>query len=109
LSQVDFTQGVGFSVFQRCNYNDKDFCLLEDERTSGGVYVDLLKNPERFTGYAGDSSAKVWKAIYQENCFDLPSERLGHLDASVCKEKRIFYKLISGKRFQANVPATKKV
>lgn len=34
-----------------------------------GVYVDLLENPERFTGYAGPSSARVWKAIYEENCF----------------------------------------
>lgn len=34
-----------------------------------GVYVDLLENPERFTGYAGQSSSRVWKAIYEENCF----------------------------------------
>lgn len=61
--------------------------MLEDELDSGapalstfrlhpqltqladGVYVDLLENPERFTGYAGDSSSRVWKAIYEENCF----------------------------------------
>lgn len=36
---------------------------------AGGVYVDLLQNPERFTGYAGPSSSRVWKAIYEENCF----------------------------------------
>jgi hypothetical protein len=46
-----------------------DFCVLEDELDSEGVYVDLLSNPERFTGYAGDSSTRVWKAIYEENCF----------------------------------------
>lgn len=34
-----------------------------------GAYVDLLQNPERFTGYAGASSSRVWKAIYEENCF----------------------------------------
>lgn len=34
-----------------------------------GVYVDLIENPERFTGYAGPSSSRVWKAIYEENCF----------------------------------------
>lgn len=37
--------------------------------SSEGVYVDLLENPERFTGYAGASSSRVWKAIYEENCF----------------------------------------
>lgn len=38
---------------------------------SEGVYVDLYDNPERFTGYAGASANKVWKAIYEENCFDV--------------------------------------
>ncbi|BGP41074.1 endoplasmic oxidoreductin-1 [Rhodotorula kratochvilovae] len=49
--------------------SESDFCVLEDELDSEGVYVDLLENPERFTGYAGPSSARVWKAIYEENCF----------------------------------------
>ncbi|GAA5936261.1 hypothetical protein JCM3775_006447 [Rhodotorula graminis] len=49
--------------------SDSDFCVLEDELDSEGVYVDLLENPERFTGYAGPSSSRVWKAIYEENCF----------------------------------------
>ncbi|KAL9542379.1 hypothetical protein PS6_009820 [Mucor atramentarius] len=35
------------------------------------VYIDLTENPERFTGYAGPSSGRVWKAIYEENCFDI--------------------------------------
>lgn len=30
-----------------------------------------MDNPERFTGYAGPSSGRVWKAIYEENCFDI--------------------------------------
>lgn len=36
-----------------------------------GQFVDLTLNPERFTGYAGLSAAKVWKSIYEENCFGL--------------------------------------
>ncbi|GAA5853012.1 hypothetical protein JCM8547_004768 [Rhodosporidiobolus lusitaniae] len=48
---------------------ETDFCVLEDELDSEGVYVDLLENPERFTGYAGPSASRVWKAIYEENCF----------------------------------------
>jgi len=31
--------------------------------------VDLLQNPEKFTGYAGPSANRVWKSIYEENCF----------------------------------------
>jgi hypothetical protein len=38
---------------------------------SDGVYVDLSQNPERFTGYAGVSAARVWKSIYEENCFNI--------------------------------------
>lgn len=37
--------------------------------SADGQYVDLVENPERFTGYAGPSSSRVWRAIYEENCF----------------------------------------
>ncbi|KAJ3117610.1 hypothetical protein HDU96_006208 [Phlyctochytrium bullatum] len=72
LSDVDFsTVDTGFGLFQKkCEYSDKDFCVVEDESSNEGVYVDLLKNPERFTGYAGDSATRVWKAVYTENCFE---------------------------------------
>jgi len=56
------------------------------------VYVNLLKNPERFTGYSGASAHKVWDAIYTENCFtDLDGDPFGQ-----CQEEIIFYRLISG-------------
>ena len=32
-------------------------------------YVDLQLNPERYTGYAGHSTQRIWGAIYHENCF----------------------------------------
>ncbi|EGG10476.1 uncharacterized protein MELLADRAFT_42127, partial [Melampsora larici-populina 98AG31] len=54
--------------------NDQNFCVLDDnqiEPSSQSVYVDLLSNPERFTGYAGKSASRIWQSIYEENCFDL--------------------------------------
>ncbi|KAG0272386.1 hypothetical protein BGZ95_011871 [Linnemannia exigua] len=51
---------------------DQEFCapdIATDE-----VYVDLKDNPERFTGYSGPSADMVWKAIYEENCFDVSKE-----------------------------------
>lgn len=54
-----------------------------------GVYVNLLQNPERFTGYAGPSAQRVWRAIKEENCFGSGVEES-------CLEKRIFYRLMSG-------------
>ena len=33
------------------------------------IYVDLTLNPERYTGYRGESATRIWNAIYEENCF----------------------------------------
>lgn len=55
-----------------CYFRDADFCQVEDLQRSDHTapfYVDLPNNPERFTGYAGPSANKVWRAIYEENCF----------------------------------------
>jgi len=32
------------------------------------TYVNLLLNPERYTGYTGPSARRIWDAIYSENC-----------------------------------------
>ena len=48
--------------------DDTDVWIEQSEGSS--VYVDLLENPERFTGYTGDHPHRIWQAIYEENCFD---------------------------------------
>lgn len=58
--------GLGCAVF--CKPRGDPVELIP-QTCAEGLYVDLLQNPERFTGYAGDSSSRVWKAIYEENCF----------------------------------------
>lgn len=40
-----------------------------DESSPDAAYVDLLLNPERYTGYQGPSAWRVWNSIYEENCF----------------------------------------
>ncbi|GMM29614.1 ER oxidoreductin [Martiniozyma asiatica (nom. inval.)] len=67
--------------------NDTEYCQI-DGINDETVYVDLVANPERFTGYGGDQSWQIWKSIYNENCFNL-----GH---DQCVEKNFFYKLVSG-------------
>ncbi|TPX35329.1 hypothetical protein SmJEL517_g02289 [Synchytrium microbalum] len=99
LSTVTFNNGHSFKPFSKCT--DKDFCLWDDETSNDGEYVNLLQNPERFTGYTGASAARVWKAIYEENCFNVAESDLkNHLEAArdseQCLEKRVFYRLISG-------------
>ncbi|RLV94502.1 Endoplasmic reticulum oxidoreductin-1 [Spathaspora sp. JA1] len=76
---------------------DLDYCHIDDSHEC--VYVDLLKNPERFTGYGGNQSFDVWKAIYSENCFPNtnPMSMLnGAQEEEQCVEKNLFYRLISG-------------
>ncbi|KAK2073825.1 hypothetical protein P8C59_008073 [Phyllachora maydis] len=54
--------------------DDRDYCVPDDERAgSKGEYVSLLRNPERYTGYAGDGAHQVWESIYRENCFQTSS------------------------------------
>lgn len=71
---------LGEDVGESCvvEYDDecdeRDYCVPEDERSSAkGDYVSLVDNPERFTGYGGESSKQVWQTIYRENCFSKSS------------------------------------
>jgi len=56
------------------------------------VVVDLRENPERFTGYAGESAARVWDEVHSRNCFQAGSESGG----DACAEQRLYNRLISG-------------
>ncbi|XP_068444799.1 ERO1-like protein beta isoform X2 [Clinocottus analis] len=92
------------------------FCELDDETSPDFEYVDLLLNPERFTGYKGPSAWRVWNSIYEENCFKPRSvyRPLNPLAPSrgesfykwlegLCLEKRVFYRLISGLHSSINI------
>ncbi|GER29127.1 endoplasmic oxidoreductin 1 family protein, partial [Striga asiatica] len=62
----------------------------EDETDNSEMtYVNLLLNPERYTGYTGPSARRIWDAVYSENCQKYSS-------GEICQEKRVLYKLISG-------------
>lgn len=54
------------------------------------IYVNLLENPERFTGYSGPAAIRVWRSVTEENCFGGADDQ--------CLEKRVFYRLMSGLR-----------
>jgi ERO1-like protein beta len=115
-----------------CYYRDSDFCFLDDNTSKGfpiarlsallmpppigGEYFDLTLIPERYTGYSGPDAHRIWRAIYEENCFGLSELMLmkGPNPApvslpdtltdvireedpnDVCLEKRVYYKVISG-------------
>lgn len=61
------------------------------------MFVDLRRNPERYTGYDGPSSQRVWQAVYSENCFTFSAKCSSGICApDTCKEERVLYRLISG-------------
>ncbi|KAG8213730.1 endoplasmic reticulum oxidoreductin 1 [Butyriboletus roseoflavus] len=118
LSTIDLPPEVQRVQLPGCYYRDSDFCFLDD--LTEGDYVDLTLVPERYTGYSGHSAHRVWRAIYEENCFGLSELNLltGKSAAPVtlpdtltdvlrepldgqdideeCLEKRVYYKIISG-------------
>uniref|UniRef100_A0A3P9Q158 ERO1-like protein alpha n=1 Tax=Poecilia reticulata TaxID=8081 RepID=A0A3P9Q158_POERE len=89
------------------------FCVIDDEESPDSQYVDLLLNPERYTGYKGPEAWQIWNSIYEENCFkyDATSHNLVSFTARTfyswlegqCVEKRAFYRLISGLHASINV------
>lgn len=116
-----------------CYYRDSDFCFLDDNTgvfvllfcmtnltfLLEGDYFDLQLIPERYTGYSGEDAQRVWRSIYEENCFGLSELSLmtgkspapvslpdtmieilhedNHESDPQCLEKRVYYKVISGK------------
>lgn len=107
LSQVQVPTEEQRNSLPGCYYRDADFCFHDDE-SSIGDYIDLTQNPERFTGYSGPPTHRVWTSIYQENCFGIsesslnkpPSENklfgINSDEDYICEEMRIYYRIISG-------------
>ncbi|XP_046388501.1 ero1-like protein [Ischnura elegans] len=70
-------------------------------------YVDLLLNPERYTGYRGYSAHRIWRSIYLENCFRPKNNYGSYIKSSklegLCLEKRAFYRAVSGLHSSINI------
>ena len=70
--------------------------------SNNGVYINLLANPEGYTGYGGPSAHRVWQAIQHENCFLMDEVESSNetnefqVNMNQCTEKRVFYRLMSG-------------
>ncbi|XP_073944378.1 endoplasmic reticulum oxidoreductin-1-like protein isoform X2 [Choristoneura fumiferana] len=87
----------------------ENFCECDD-RDAEAEYVDLSLNPERYTGYKGPSAHRIWRSIYQENCFRPkinPYESFPYVLSSdlsnMCLEKRVFYRAVSGMHSSINI------
>ncbi|KAJ2723075.1 endoplasmic oxidoreductin-1 [Coemansia sp. Benny D115] len=72
VDQTNFGPFLGSFPVQRQEFSEKDFAIVNDETYGEGVWLDLVDNPERFTGYAGAGANAIWMSIYQDNCFGVP-------------------------------------
>ena len=77
---------------EKFNIDSKQWLLKEDIDSSEGSYINLLKNPEGYTGYKGDH---IWNAIFKENCFS-------NTDSNICVEDSIFTKIFLGWQVNTN-------
>ncbi|XP_045482306.1 ero1-like protein [Harmonia axyridis] len=95
-----------FALWSAYDDAQENFCLLDDFDEDSN-YVDLLLNPERFTGYKGDSAHRIWQTIYSENCFrpngKFNSYIQSHTLNNMCLEERVFYRAISGLHASINI------
>ena len=71
---------------EKFNVDSKQWLLKEDIDPKDGTYINLLKNPEGYTGYRG---AHIWNAIFKENCYS-------DSYSSLCVEDKIFSNIFMG-------------
>lgn len=70
-----------------------------DDESPDVKYVNLLANPEGYTGYTGPSARRIWQSIYDENCFPVTG---GPDVGGMCYEQRVFFRMISGLQTSIN-------
>ena len=77
---------------EKFNIDSKQWLLKEDIDPPDGSYINLLKNPEGYTGYRG---SHIWNAIFKENCFT-------EVNSDICVEDSIFTKIFLGWQVNTN-------
>ena len=71
---------------EKFSLSEKQWLVESDVESKQGTFVNLLKNPEGYTGYRG---SHIWDAIFRENCF---SDKIPQL----CTEDKTFFRIFSG-------------
>lgn len=63
----------------------------------------ILTWPSLILGYKGESARRIWRSIYEENCFLKRSGSSPFSFDDVCYEERVFYRAISGLHSSINI------
>ncbi|CAI5712554.1 unnamed protein product [Hyaloperonospora brassicae] len=93
LSKVERKNAIAGESFKEWEEaSSANVWAAQGEEEEAMTYINLLENPERYTGYSGVQAERIWKAIYEENCFVPRNESA--MD-SMCLEERVYYRLIT--------------
>lgn len=82
-----------FELWQQYDDAQDNFCVKESDP---GEYVDLLLNPERYTGYKGPSAHRIWRSIYLENCFRYIFVMVIKYEIDIKNNRILYMHLITG-------------
>lgn len=83
------------------SFEEDEFCTLDCRASPTTKMIDLLANPQKFTGFVGAASSNIWKAIYEQDCC-LPHSSPQDSGALQLRwdqcpgKQRLFFPLISG-------------
>lgn len=87
----DFTNHIPIEHYNS-THNGEEW-MMDEHLSEEGIYVDLRKNPERFSGYNGSI---IWEELYQGN--------LAHMNFSKPGvHEQFLYRIISGVQVNINM------
>jgi ERO1-like protein beta len=94
-AEVEFTKHISLKEYSE-KHNGETW-TFDEHLDEDGIFVDLTKNPERYSGYNGSS---IWHEIYEENLFKIQFPSKGaHED--------LLYRIISGIQVNVNMHISK--
>ena len=90
-SLEEFTKTIPIEEYSDAHNGDP--WIFDEHLDNEGVFVDLIKNPERFSGYNGSD---IWHELYEENIHKMNFTNPGpHAD--------FLYRLLSGVQVNVNM------
>jgi ERO1-like protein alpha len=107
LGTAVLTRASGHELIDEHWTNELDSSWTNEGENGNFHYVDLLSNPEKYTGYKPKAgSSRVWHEVHAFNTFHSSSEKIGVVGhegeesakelASMPVEHRVFWKSVSG-------------
>ena len=93
LSQKDINYTNHIPIDTYSDDHNGDQWIFDEHLDTDGIFVDLTKNPERYSGYNG---SEIWNELYSENLFRMKFPTKG-------AHEHFLYRIISGIHVNINM------